>query len=154
MNDLVIKALQEELQEIDGKIDLLEQYRTSLKNTIEARNALDGLAPISLSSTPYQPQPVRALTEGPVNRKEQPNTLDMARTVLRNAGTEKSPDDLKVMIRTTYGIDPAKTLDQMLYKRASAGREFYKTEDGRFGLLELRKAPLIQEIRTPSTVSA
>jgi alkyl hydroperoxide reductase subunit AhpC len=89
-----------------------------------------------------------------VNRKEQPNTLDMARTVLRNAGTEKSPDDLKVMIRTTYGIDPAKTLDQMLYKRASAGREFYKTEDGRFGLLELRKTPVIQEIRTPSTASA
>jgi hypothetical protein len=152
MNDAVIKALEQELAGIDSKIDQLERYRTSIKNTIEARNALDGF--VQPGTAPYQPQPVRALTEGPVNRKEQPNTLDMARTVLRNAGTEKSPDDLKVMIRTTYGIDPAKTLDQMLYKRASAGREFYKTEDGRFGLLELRKAPLVQDIRTPSTVSA
>ena len=52
----------------------------------------------------------------------------MARTVLRNAGgKEKSVDELRTEIRSTYGIQPAKTLDQMLAKQASANRGFYKT---------------------------
>ena len=66
----------------------------------------------------------------PVNPKEQPNTLEMTRTILKNAGgEEKSVDELRQLIRTTHGIEPAKSLDQMLYKRASAGRGFYKTTE-------------------------
>jgi hypothetical protein len=48
-------------------------------------------------------------------------------------------DELLQLIRTTYGIEPDKSLDQMLYKRASAGRGFYKTTEGKFGLTGLRK---------------
>ena len=45
----------------------------------------------------------------------------MTRTILKNAGgEEKSVDELRQLIRTTYGIETAKSLDQMLYKRASA----------------------------------
>jgi hypothetical protein len=63
----------------------------------------------------YQPRPVPGLTSGPVNPKEQPNTLEMTRTILKNAGgEEKSVDELRHLIRTTYGIEPAKSLDQML----------------------------------------
>jgi hypothetical protein len=63
----------------------------------------------------------------------------MARTVLRNLnGPERTPTELRELIKSTYGVEPAKTLDQMLYKRATAGNTFYKTADGKFGLLEFR----------------
>jgi len=51
---------------------------------------------------------------------------------------------------TTYGIEPAKSLDQMLYKRASAGRGFYKTTDGKFGLTELPRGVAIDDVPLPS----
>ena len=54
-------------------------------------------------------------------------------------------DELRQLIRTTYGIEPAKSLDQMLYKRASAGPGFYKTTKGKFGLTELCKGVLIDD---------
>jgi hypothetical protein len=59
-------------------------------------------------------------------------------------------DELRQLIRTTYGIEPAKSLDQMLYKRASAGRGFYKTTAGKFGLTELRKVVMIDDVPLPS----
>jgi hypothetical protein len=63
----------------------------------------------------------------------------MARTVLFNPqGKRRPPDEIRALIRTTYGVDPAKTLDQMLYKRAGKGTTFYKTADDRFGLLEFK----------------
>jgi hypothetical protein len=68
----------------------------------------------------------------------------MTRTILKTAdGEEKSVDELRQLIRTTCGIEPAKSLDQILYKRASAGRGFYKTTEGMFGLTELRKGVAI-----------
>jgi hypothetical protein len=53
--------------------------------------------------------------------------------------------------RTTYGIEPVKSLDQMLHKRASAGRGFYKTMEGMFGLTELRKDVVIDDVPLSST---
>jgi hypothetical protein len=89
----------------------------------------------------------------PVNPKEQPNTLEMTRTILKNAGgEEKSVDELRQLIRTTYGIEPAKSLDRMLYKRPAAGRGFYKTIDGKYGLSELRKGVAIDEVPVSSTI--
>jgi hypothetical protein len=79
----------------------------------------------------------------------------MARTVLRNAGgKEKSVHELRTEIRSTYGIQPAKTLDQMLAKRPSANRGFYKTAGGRFGFSELRAQPMVEEVKASSTVLA
>ena len=76
----------------------------------------------------------------------------MTRTILKNAaGEEKSVDELRQLIRTTYGIEPAKSLDQMLYKRASAGRGFYKTTEGKFGLTELRMGVAIDDVPLSST---
>jgi|HubBroStandDraft_6_1064221.scaffolds.fasta_scaffold105845_2 hypothetical protein len=75
----------------------------------------------------------------------------LARTILKNSGgEEKSVDELRQLIRTTYGIEPAKSLDQMLYKRASAGRGFYKTTDGKFGLTELPRGVAIDDVPLPS----
>jgi hypothetical protein len=63
-----------------------------------------------------------------------------------------SPDEVRALIKKTYGIGPAKTLDQMLYKRASKGTMFYKTAEGRFGLLALRATT--EDVRTPTTAAA
>ena len=60
-------------------------------------------------------------------------------------------DEKRQLIRTTYGIEPAKSLDQMLYKRASAGHGFYKTMEGKFGLTELRKDVVIDDVPLSST---
>jgi len=74
----------------------------------------------------------------------------MARIVLFNLhGEEKTPDEIRALIRTTYGLDSAKTLDQMLYKRVAKGKRFYKTADGRFGLLKFKSTT--EEMRLPNT---
>ena len=107
-----------------------QRYETSLEEVLTVRQKLDGLLqPVSDQSL-CRPEPVSAFTAGDINRSEQPNTLEMARTVLRNAsGAERSADELRTEIRSTYGNQPTKTLDQMLAKRASANRGFYKTTD-------------------------
>jgi len=78
-----------------------------------------------------QPRPVPGLRSGPVNTKEQPDTLEMTMAILKNAGgEEKSVDELRQLIRTKYGIEPAKSLDQMFYNRAANGRASTRREKG------------------------
>lgn len=79
-----------------------------------------------------------------------PNTLEMARIVLFNLHVEeKTADEIRALIRTTYGLDSAKTLDQMLYKRVAKGKTFYKTADGFFGRIEFKST--MEEMRLPNT---
>jgi hypothetical protein len=171
MNELLATQIQQELGRVQIQITQLEQYKQSLAQTLNAMQALKGSvnpirrpAAVEAAATEtaqgpelpdnelYPPRPVPGLTSSPLNLKEQPNTLEMTRTILKNAGgEEKSVDELRQLIRTTYGIEPAKSLDQMLYKRAAAGRGFYKTEDGKFGLSELRKGIAIDEVPLVST---
>ena len=171
MNELLATQIQQELGRVQIQITQLERYRESLNQTLNAMQALKGtVTPIrrqvaaevstdesaqasELSDNElYRPRPITGLTSGPVNPKEQPNTLEMTRTILKNAGgEEKSVDELRRLIRTTYGIEPAKSLDQMLYKRASAGRGLYKTTEGKFGLTELRKGVAIDDVPLSST---
>jgi hypothetical protein len=171
MNELLATQIQQELGRVQIQIAQLERYRESLNQTLSAMQALKGTvtpirrqvtAEISMDESAqvrelsdnelYQPGQVFGLTSGPINPKEQPNTLEMTRTILKNAGgEEKSVDELRQLIRTTYGMEPAKSLDQMLYKRASAGRGFYKTTEGKFGLTELRKDAPIDDVPMTST---
>jgi hypothetical protein len=66
----------------------LQRYKTSLEEVLTVRQKLDGLLqPVSDQSL-CRPEPVLAFSAGDINRSEQPNTLEMARTVLRNAGRE------------------------------------------------------------------
>lgn len=83
-----------------------------------------------------------------LNRRKGGSVLDKSRD---RSKREKSVDELRKENRSTYGMQPAKTLDQMLAKRASANRGFYNTADGRFGLTELRAQPMIEEVKTSST---
>lgn len=171
MSDTLASQIQQELGKVQIQISQLERYKISLSQTLSTMQALRGPAlvigrPVEsrvsdsgvLADLPeqelYQPRPIQGLTAGPVNQAEQPNTLDMTKTVLQNAGgDEKTVDELRQMIRTTYGVEPAKSLDQMLYKRASSGRGFYKTPEGRFGLTELRKGIQIDIVSMPSTLT-
>lgn len=80
------------------------------------------------------------------------NTMDMARTVIRNAGRPLTLQRIEEGIRTTYGVAPAKTIYQMLYKRAKRGERFFRTEQGEFGLMEMQ--PEIQTVLTSGQTAA
>ena len=84
------------------------------------------------------------LRSGQHTRDDQDETEERRRG--REVGGRAAAD-----VRTTYGIEPAKSLDQMLYKRASAGRGFYKTMEGKFGLTELRNGVVIEDVSLSST---
>lgn len=67
-----------------------------------------------------------------------PGSLDMARVVIRNAGRPLKPAGIREAIVKTYGVEPAKTLEDMLWKRCrKEGAGFYKQEDGAIGLREM-----------------
>jgi hypothetical protein len=147
MEPKVTDSLERELTEVEKQIQILERYRAALRSTLQVRLELQGLP-----GTPYISHPVTltALTGGAEVPDARPNTIDMARTVLYNLnGEEKTPDEIRALIHKTYGVTAAKSLDQMLYKRAAQGKTFYKTESGKFGLLSLR--PSIEQVRMPAT---
>ena len=153
MTEETTGVLEQELAGVNEQIVRLEKYKTALNAALLARLDLDGF--ISARPQVYSPQTVTltALTEGKDSPNARPNSLEMARVVLLNLdGEEKTPDEIRALIKKTYGIGPAKTLDQMLYKRASKGTMFYKTAEGRFGLLALRATT--EEVRTPTTAVA
>ena len=153
MTEEATGALEKELAGVNEQIVRLERYKTALNAALQARLDLEGL--ISTRPQVYSPQTVNltAITDGKDSPNAQPNSLEMARVVLLNLnGEEKTPDEIRALIKKTYGIEPAKTLDQMLYKRASKGTLFYKTAEGRFGLLALRATT--EEVRTPTTAAA
>src|ERR1017187_2804692 len=131
MTDEVRRTLEKELAEIDDQVERLERYKSALKTVMQARDGLRGPGTSLSSERGYTPQVVTAgsiegPTEGKIPAEGQPSTLEMARTVLRNLnGPERTPTELRELIKSTYGVEPAKTLDQMLYKRATAGNTFY-----------------------------
>lgn len=78
------------------------------------------------------------------------NTIDMARVVIRNAGKSLPPAKIKENIKSTFGIDAAKTLYDMLWKRARAQDSgFYKDEQGNIGLVEM-----LPKMETVATISS
>jgi hypothetical protein len=74
-----------------------------------------------------------------VRRQSQHSTIEMARLVIRNAGRPLSPDKIQTNIHTTFGIVPAKTLYDMLLKRArKPGSGFFRDAEGQIGLSEMQ----------------
>lgn len=141
----IIQALNKEISEITLQIERLESYRKTLVAAVEANLSISGtgvpLKPAQAGNAEVSDYPTEGNFLPPYpQRGNQPNTLEMVKTVLKNAkGEEKTPDELRHLIRNTFGVDPAKSLDQMLYKRSAKGTVFYKTPNGRFGLLELKE---------------
>ena len=108
------------------------------------------IGPQSSKSRSYTPEPRPAkaaakparkvtatntkLTEGPAPGGGL-SSIGMITKVLENAkGTPLSLADILAEVKKTFGVEPAKTSDQMLWKRANQKKGFYKTEDGKFGL--------------------
>jgi len=166
MNKQMVNLMEQEVGRVRSEIRKLQSLEQKLVAALEAYRQVEtpvvptmdrekvsviptSVAPISATDILYQPRPVTDSGETIPTQSTTPNTLEMTRIVLRNAGGEKTADELRQLIRTTYGIEPAKSLDQMLYKRAASGRGFYKTEDGRFGLTEMRKGTAVDAVAMP-----
>ncbi|HLH08772.1 MAG TPA: hypothetical protein VKW78_16150 [Terriglobales bacterium] len=66
------------------------------------------------------------------------STLDMAQKVLEKRGEMKA-EELMEAIREEYGVRPAHTLPQMLYIRARAKKRFYRSPEGKFGVVSENK---------------
>ena len=149
-------TLVRELLAINKQIKLLDAYKVALQGAIRARKDLNGF--VYTSGAAYRPHPV-FLNHGK-SSDTRSQSLEMARMILQNLnGDEKTPNEIRELIRATYGVEQVKSLEQMLYKRSvmvgsdgRKGRTFYKTADGRFGLVAFR--PIIEEVRMPSTANA
>lgn len=154
----LVAAIERELDTVAQHIQKLTIYRTSLQQTLELHKQSRVLVSPNWPPRTLRPAPVDAtspLTEGPIPQDSTPSTIEMARTVLRNAGgTTMTLQEIRTAIQQTYGIDPAKTLDQMLYKRAQRNKGFYKTGEGRFGLTDSTPTTVMTEVAVPTTAMA
>jgi len=93
------------------------------------------------------------LTEGPAPGGEL-SSIGMITRVLENAkGKPMSMADILADVKTTFGVEAAKTSDQMLWRRANQKKGFYKTEDGLFGLTK-DQAEIKKVEATPSALAS
>jgi HB1, ASXL, restriction endonuclease HTH domain len=119
--------LRKELQQIDRRIQELGQRKQAIENLLRAYRT--GHGPAINTKLLHMP---------PITVAEPLSTLDMAQRVLEKRGEMKA-EDIMEAIRQDFGIKPAHTLPQMLYIRARAKKRFYRTSDGRFGLIESKR---------------
>ena len=84
--------------------------------------------------------------------------LEMARTVIRNAGRQLAMKEILEGFRKTYGLTPPVNLVSILESRARENKGFFATDDGAIGAIEmLHKARDVENVQTssqPRTVSA
>jgi hypothetical protein len=93
------------------------------------------------------------LTEGPAPGGDL-SSIGMITRVLENAkGKPLSMAEILADVKTTFGVEAAKTSDQMLWRRANQKKGFYKTEDGRFGLTK-DQAEIKKVEATPSALAS
>jgi len=118
--------LRKELQQIDERIQELGRRKQAIENLL--RSYRPGNAPVS-SKLLRMPGPTVA---------EPLSTLDMAQRVIEKHGEMKA-EDIMESIRQDFGVKPAHTLPQMLYIRARAKKRFYRSSNGRFGMLESKQ---------------
>lgn len=143
----LLGALKRELTTLDKQIGAFMEYRTALQHLIDLHEEFHGTQvpvpqpirlrglerpPATSSGEPYEVPFPDALPEHAPDSAA--STVEMARSVLGNAGKTLPLVAIRQAIRETFGIEPAKTLDQMLYKRAQRNKGFFKTRNGEFGL--------------------
>lgn len=116
--------LRKELQQVEQRIRELGLRKQAIENLLRAYGS--GSGPMMNSKLLHMP---------PITVAEPLSTLDMAERVLEKRGEMKA-EDIMEAIRQDFGIKPAHTLPQMLYIRARSKKRFYRTNDGRFGLIE------------------
>jgi len=119
--------LRKELQQIDHRIQELGQQKQAIENLLRTYRSEGG-----------QTVDSKLLHMPRVKVAEPLSTLDMAQRVLEQRGEMKAEDVMEA-IRQDFGVKPAHTLPQMLYIRARSKKRFFRTADGRFGLIENTK---------------
>lgn len=122
-------AIANAVKAIDEEIVQLQVVSNNLKSVAGRIGA-----PAELTIVPKSPA---------TPQKSRLTTVEMVRQILNTfgkPGEEMSYEELRSAIRTTFQVEPATSLNQMVYKRAhKRGGEFYRTKDGKFGLSSWKK---------------
>jgi hypothetical protein len=121
-------VLIKELEQLDVDITAGAAVMSSLaarkKIILEALNIYSEPAENMMSELP---------TSGPIPTK--PNTMDLANIVIRNAGRPIKPSVIAFEIQRQFGLVPAKTLQDMLWKRCrTPNSRFFKDAEGNIGV--------------------
>jgi dTDP-4-amino-4,6-dideoxygalactose transaminase len=125
MPDNLTEILRRELDNVDTQLEELSKRKEAMENLLSSYSE-GGKG----SKVLHMPKPAK--------QNAPSSTLDMAQQVLEKHGEMKA-EELMEAIRQEFGVRPAHTLPQMLYIRARAKKRFYRTADGKFGVISARR---------------
>ena len=125
MPDNLTEILRRELDNVDTQLQELSKRKEAMENLLSSYSE-GGKS----SKVLHMPKPSK--------QNAPSSTLDMAQQVLEKHGEMKA-EELMEAIRQEFGVRPAHTLPQMLYIRARAKKRFYRTADGKFGVISGRR---------------
>jgi hypothetical protein len=128
MPENLTEILRHELTQIEQRKQELEQRRQAILNLLKAYQGGRGGGRTA------------KLLAMPNSVEDHLSTLDMAQRVIEKRGPMKA-EQIMEAIREDFGIKPAHTLPQMLYIRSRAKKRFYRSAEGKFGLVEKKKPP-------------
>jgi hypothetical protein len=129
MPENLTEILRHELTQIEQRMQELEQRRQAIVNLLKAYHSGRG-ASVRTAKLLAMPNAIQ----------EPLSTLDMAERVIQKRGPMKA-EQIMEAIREEFGIKPAHTLPQMLYIRSRAKKRFYRSAEGKFGIVEKKKPP-------------
>ncbi len=121
LTDLLLK----ELRQLEARIKEISIRKQAVQNLLNAYQS--GQIP----GAPMKVPPAAVSMFGTDNSL---STLDMAQQVIEKHGEMKA-DRIMELIREEFGVRPAHTLPQMLYIRSRAKKRFYRTPEGKFGII-------------------
>jgi hypothetical protein len=128
MPENLTEILRHELTQIEQRMHELEQRRQAILNLIKTYQSARGTGAGRTAKLLAMPNVVQ----------DHLSTLDMAGQVIKKRGPMKA-EEIMEAIREEFGIKPAHTLPQMLYIRSRAKKRFYRSAEGKFGLIEKKK---------------
>lgn len=128
MPENLTEILRHEMTQIEQRMQELEQRRQAILNLLKAYQSGRGAGAGRTAKLLAMPNLVQ----------EHLSTLDMAGEVIKKRGPMKAEQIIEA-IREEFGIKPAHTLPQMLYIRSRARKRFYRSPEGKFGLIEKKK---------------
>ena len=139
---------------LDEQIQALTERRDSIDELLGTYQVTEGLL-FEEEAEPQKRKPSRKKTakRTPVTRDKE-GALDKIRALMINSkGRQLSKEEIWGGVKQMYGVELPPSWEQMLYRRVRKGKTFYKTDDGKFGLLEQR-ARVETVVRIPETATA
>ncbi|HWR16541.1 MAG TPA: hypothetical protein VN577_17080 [Terriglobales bacterium] len=120
-------VLRRELNDIHKRMEQLTRRQQAIQHLLKTYSAAGNRRGGTLVSMPMAVE-------------NQLSTLDMAERMIEKHGEMKA-EEIMEAIRQEFGVKPAHTLPQMLYIRARAKKRFYRSPEGKFGIVEKKKSP-------------